>query len=193
MLAHHGDAGGVAHVGRVGFCEPLCGVDGVDLVGRAPRVRLLAADDSHPRAIPGQPQGDGVADAAARAGDDGDLLSERGRVFGVHGSKGRKRVETRGDKGEVVGGSRCNDDGTGKQVPSRPVKKHDNPRLRWDGSRLNTRYFHCFAPVVAVRRIARGLELEVDPDLRERLRVEVPREDVIARPGKRRGRFFPGG
>ena len=54
---------------------------------------------------------------------------------------------------------------------------------------MNTQYFHCFTQVVAVARIARGLELEVDPDLREHLRVEVLRDDVIRLKMSRRQHF----
>ncbi len=116
-----------------------------------------------------RPQGDGVADAAARAGDDGDLIGEGegGRIFGVHATT-------------------CNDAPGGKQgfrLPS-PARAGS-----WGLHRLNTKYFHCFTRVVAVSARARGLELEVDPDFRERLRIEVIREDVIRLKMSRRQQF----
>ena len=44
---------------------------------------------------------------------------------------------------------------------------------------MNTEHFHCFTQVLAVERTPRGLLLEVDPDFRERLRVDVFRDDVV--------------
>ena len=44
---------------------------------------------------------------------------------------------------------------------------------------MKTTCFTCLESVTAVRRIERGLELELDPQFREFLRVEVIRDDII--------------
>ena len=54
---------------------------------------------------------------------------------------------------------------------------------------LKTNYFHPFTRVTAVSRTARGVELEIDPAFRERLRIDVLRDDVI-RLKMSRGRVF---
>ena len=68
----HGGVVGDVH--GVGLGQ--AGVLRVDLIGGALGIRLRAGNHGHARAFAGEAQGDGVADAAAGAGDDGDLIGE---------------------------------------------------------------------------------------------------------------------
>jgi len=65
---------GVPHVGLDRQRLPACGPD---LLGHLLYVLQLPAAHRHLRASLGKPEGDGPPDAARRAGDDGDLSSER--------------------------------------------------------------------------------------------------------------------
>jgi alpha-glucosidase len=56
-------------------------------------------------------------------------------------------------------------------------------------SSMNTKYFQSVASVLSARRIERGIELELAPGNRERLRVEVFRDDVIRLKISRAGSF----
>jgi alpha-glucosidase len=54
---------------------------------------------------------------------------------------------------------------------------------------MNTKHFQTFGSVTAVRCTDRGMELEVDPQVRELLRVDVIRDDVIRLKISRNRRF----
>ena len=65
---------GLRHIHRVGLGQ--AGILCVDLLGGLEGILFRAADHRDARALAGEAEGDGVSDAAAGSGDDGDLIGE---------------------------------------------------------------------------------------------------------------------